>query len=75
MDDFQKDNLRRQQKMDQHEEAILDTLPRLLHRLYAKLQEQGFSEERAFILINTYMTSAMASAACSRNLDKDSDNG
>ena len=61
--------------MDQHEEAILDTLPRLLHRLYTKLQEQGFTEERAFVLVNTYMTSAIASAACSRNLNKGSDNG
>jgi hypothetical protein len=75
MDDFQKANIRRQQQMDQHEEAILETLPRLLYRLYTKLQEQGFTEERAFILINTYMSSALASAAMSRGLDKDSNDG
>ena len=43
-------------EFDQESEFMIDNIPRAWFRLYTKLQEEGFTKEEAFILLQQHMS-------------------
>lgn len=55
MDEEQKEQIRRQQVLDQREEEMVQNLPRIWFRMYEQLQKEGFQRNESMEILHHFM--------------------